>query len=106
MTCSTSETYDFLLFNYLNFLKLKNFIPSDDIRSLREILAVIHPTFGWEINLEFLDLAVQLVRYTKVPEQFSTLAFLLLFEGQKVTFFPLSRGKNINEIRLSRELGK
>ncbi len=39
-------------------------------------------------------------------EQFSTLAFLPLFEGQKVIFFPLSSGKNINEIRLSRELGK
>jgi len=41
-----------------------------------------------------------------VPEQFSTLAFLPLFEGQKVTFVPLSSGKNINESRLSRELGK
>ena len=38
-----------------------------------------------------------------IPEQFSTLAFLLLFEDQKVTFFPLSSGKNINEIHLSRE---
>ena len=43
---------------------------------------------------------------SNMTEQFSTLAFLLLFEGQKVMFFPVSSGKNINEIRLSRELGK
>ena len=41
-----------------------------------------------------------------MAKQFSTLAFLLLCEGQKVTFFPLSSGKNINDLRFSRELGK
>ena len=42
--------------------------------------------------------------FLPVTEQFSTLAFLLLFEGQKVTFFPLSSGKNIKETRISRKL--
>ena len=34
-------------------------------------------------------------KFAASPEHFSILAFLPLFEGQKVTFFPLSSGKNI-----------
>ena len=58
------------------------------------------------LSVAFLFFAFTLAFAAHISEQFSTLAFLLLFEDQKVTFFPLSSGKNINEIRLSRELGK
>ena len=72
--------------------------------------------FVFQIALQIFQLAVALVLHladfhllrnagllnflVRIPEQFSTLAFLPLFEDQKVTFLPLSSRQIVNVLRL------
>ena len=85
---------------FLSFVKQKSLLKSrlersENVENWITIYVCMRPTSGILTAI----LVVCLLSHTTpiIAEQFSTLAFLqLLFEAQKVTFFPLSSGKNIN----------